>query len=205
MRGILIALEGLDRTGKTTQTAVIKQYLESLSHPTEVIHFPARYTQFGQQIDLFLKQKKSFDNELLHLLFSINRWELKPTILEKLNKGTSVILDRYSYSGVAYSLAKGLNADWCKTPEKGLPRPDLIIYLKPEKMEDVVGREGFGEEMYEKADFQRKVKEAYENHIIEKNWKIVNASQNIEDVSNEIRRIISEHLKNFNGDDIHVI
>ena len=205
MRGILIALEGLDRTGKTTQTTVIKQYLESLSHPTEVIHFPARYTQFGQQIDLFLKQKKSFDNELLHLLFSINRWELKPTILEKLNKGTSIVLDRYSYSGVAYSFAKGLDAEWCKSPDKGLPKPDLVIYLKPEKMEDVIGREGFGEEMFEKADFQRKVKEAYENHIIEDSWKIVNASQSVERVSYDIKKVIDEFIKEFKGGDIDVI
>ena len=205
MRGLLIVLEGLDRTGKTTQTTVIKDYLTSLNHPTEVIHFPARHTQFGQQIDLFLKQKKTFDNELLHLLFSINRWELKPSIMEKLYSGVNVVLDRYSYSGVAYSLAKGLDANWCKSPEKGLPKPDLVIYLKPQKMEDVVGREGFGEEMFEKADFQRKVKEAYENHIIEEDWKVVNASQDIEEVSNDIKSVIDEFLKEFKGGEIKSI
>ena len=33
---------------------------------------------------------------------------------DKLKAGTTLIVDRYSYSGVAFSSAKGLNIDWCK-------------------------------------------------------------------------------------------
>lgn len=36
---------------------------------------------------------------------------------------------RYSYSDIAYSIAKGLDFEWCKNPDKGLPKPDLVIYL----------------------------------------------------------------------------
>ena len=43
--------------------------------------------------------------------------------------GTSLIIDRYSYSGVAFSAAKGLNLSWCKAPEVGLLTPDLVLYL----------------------------------------------------------------------------
>ena len=32
----------------------------------------------------------------------------------KLKSGTTIIVDRYSYSGVAFSSAKGLDFDWCK-------------------------------------------------------------------------------------------
>jgi dTMP kinase len=32
----------------------------------------------------------------------------------KLRAGTTLVVDRYSYSGVAFSAAKGLDLDWCK-------------------------------------------------------------------------------------------
>jgi dTMP kinase len=39
-------------------------------------------------------------------------------------------VDRYAYSGVAFTAAKGFDVEWCKCPDKGLPAPDLVIYLK---------------------------------------------------------------------------
>ena len=47
----------------------------------------------------------------------------------KLKVGTSLIVDHYSYSSVAFSLAKGLDLSWCKVPKVGLPNPDLVLYL----------------------------------------------------------------------------
>ena len=41
----------------------------------------------------------------------------------------SQVCDRYAYSGVAFTSAKGLELEWCKTCDKGLPAPDCIIYL----------------------------------------------------------------------------
>ena len=74
---------------------------------------------------------------MLHLLFSINRWEMKEDIINQLNSKTHLILDRYSYSGIAYSNAKGIDIDWCMSPEKGLPKPDLVIYLKADNIYDL--------------------------------------------------------------------
>ena len=39
------------------------------------------------------------------------------------------VCDRYCYSGVAFSAAKGMDMDWCKACDKGLIAPDCIIYL----------------------------------------------------------------------------
>ena len=45
-------------------------------------------------------------NEAVHLLFSMNRWEMKKQLTDILASGTNVVCDRYAYSGVAYSVAK---------------------------------------------------------------------------------------------------
>lgn len=44
---------------------------------------------------------------MIHLLFSANRWERAKNIIKTLEAGVTVIVDRYCYSGVAFSAAKG--------------------------------------------------------------------------------------------------
>ena len=39
------------------------------------------------------------------------------------------VCDRYCYSGVAFSAAKGMDIEWCKACDKGLIAPDCVIYL----------------------------------------------------------------------------
>ncbi|XP_031403361.1 thymidylate kinase-like isoform X4 [Punica granatum] len=113
-RGALIVLEGLDRSGKTSQSSRLLSYLEGLGHSAELWRFPDRTTSVGKMISSYLSNESQLDDHTIHLLFSANRWEKKSLMEEKLKSGTSLIVDRYSYSGVAFSSAKGLDIDWCK-------------------------------------------------------------------------------------------
>lgn len=74
-RGALIVLEGLDRSGKSTQCAKLLSFLEGLGHPTELWRFPDRETSVGQMISAYLSNKSQLDDHTIHLLFSANRWE----------------------------------------------------------------------------------------------------------------------------------
>ena len=92
----------------------------------------------------------------------------------------TVIMDRYAYSGVAYSSAKGLNLNWCKNSDIGLPRPDVVFFLK---MDETAGmnRKDYGDEIYERSAFQQKVKIQYD--LLQENfWTIINATDTIENV-----------------------
>ena len=77
------------------------------------------------------------------MLFSANRWEKMKFISEKLESGCNIVCDRYWYSGVAYSHAKGLDLDWCIAPDQGLIAPDLVLFFRgdPEKLAQ---RGGYG-------------------------------------------------------------
>ncbi|THG14065.1 hypothetical protein TEA_017315 [Camellia sinensis var. sinensis] len=115
-------------------------YLEGLSYSVESWRFPDRNTGVGQMISSYLANKSELDDHAIHLLFSANRWEkrfvsmshalcyvllLQRSLMEnKLRSGTTLIVDRYSFSGVAFSSAKGLDIEWCKAPEMGLLSPD---------------------------------------------------------------------------------
>lgn len=52
-----------------------------------------------------------------------------------------------------------LSIDWCKSPDIGLPRPDAVFYLCSQKNNE---RDGFGDEIYERKQFQDKVRSNYE-------------------------------------------
>ena len=76
-RGLLIAIEGLDRSGKTTQVAKMVEYFTKNEIPAASIKFPDRSTLVGMTIDDYLRGKKRMSDQVIHLLFSSNRWELQ--------------------------------------------------------------------------------------------------------------------------------
>ena len=72
----------------------------------------------------------STDDAAVHLLFSANRWEAAKALKTRLGAGETLVCDRYAFSGVAFTAAKGtLDLEWCKNPDRGLPAPDAVIYL----------------------------------------------------------------------------
>jgi dTMP kinase len=89
---------------------------------------------------------------------------LRSTITNLLASGTTVLADRYAFSGIAFSASKvaaGLTYEWCRSPEIGLPAPDLTVFLDidPEKARE---RGGYGEERYEKEEMQKRVRDVFD-------------------------------------------
>ncbi|KAJ0704381.1 putative dTMP kinase [Helianthus annuus] len=192
-RGALIVLEGLDRSGKTSQSGRLVSYLNGLGHPVESWRFPDRDTAVGKMISAYLSNESQLDDHTIHLLFSANRWEKRSLMEATLKSGTSLIVDRYSYSGVAFSSAKGLDIEWCKAPEVGLLAPDLVVYLDipPEKAAE---RGGYGGERYEKLEFQKNVAQYYKK-LSDASWKMIDACQPMEDVEKQLKEIVLDCVK----------
>jgi dTMP kinase len=135
-------------------------------------------------------------DQAAHLLFSANRWELVNSIEEDLKNGVTVILDRYVYSGVAYSAAKGLDFDWCLNPDKGLPKPDVTVFLKFKDDGEHTSREGFGDERYEVAEFQAKVRKMFEKFQGNEEWNVLYVDgMKIEEVEEKIWNIVMPYSK----------
>lgn len=94
-------------------------------------------------------------------------------IRKDLLSGTTLVVDRYAHSGVAFTAAKKVtllcysqllsslcfllsqvdSLEWCKGPDRGLPSPDVVFYLRLSS-EEALKRAGYGEERYEKKSFQ---------------------------------------------------
>lgn len=190
-RGALIVFEGVDRAGKSTQCAKLVEHLESLGRPAELWRFPDRTTAIGGMINSYLSNTTDVDDGCIHLLFSANRWEKRELMLEKLSQGITLVVDRYAFSGVAFTAAKGknmLNREWCMAPDTGLVAPDAVFFLELSP-EAAAERGGFGEERYEKPVFQQAVMKEF-NHMKQAyapKWETIDASGSVEQVHNVIR------------------
>ncbi|XP_073819654.1 thymidylate kinase [Musca autumnalis] len=195
-RGAFIVLEGCDRCGKSTQSRKLVEYLESCSIPVKYMAFPERSSNIGQVINAYLTNKQELNDETIHLLFTVNRWEHKNHILSLLNSGTTLVVDRYAYSGVAYSVSKGMSKQWCMSPESGLPRPDVVFYLKT-NVNTLLDRGKFGEERYEKEDFQSKVARTFEEiyKMEQSYWHPIDASQSPDVIHSLVKEKTLEILK----------
>jgi len=74
-RGALVVLEGLDRSGKSSQCSRLVSLLEGQGISAELWRFPDRTTNVGQMISAYLSNTSQLDDHTIHLLFSANRWE----------------------------------------------------------------------------------------------------------------------------------
>lgn len=146
MKGRFIVIEGLDGSGKSTQTALLKQALEAQGKSCEFIHFPRTNDEsklYGPMLKRFLKGElgalDEVDPYFVALLFAGDRKNAAQWINDQLNAGKWVIADRYVLSNIAFQGAK-LNgeerkrklANWVLDLEFDhfeLPKPDLTLFL----------------------------------------------------------------------------
>ena len=152
-RGLFIVFEGLDRSGKSTQSKMLFDHFEKENITAKKINFPDRTSKTGIELNNYLTDSENkLSDEEVHKLFAANRWEKKDELISDITQGTSLVCDRYAYSGVAYTSAKGIDFNWCLESDVGLIKPDLVIYIEVD-MSTISSRAGFGGERYEKTDF----------------------------------------------------
>ncbi|BDD58735.1 hypothetical protein MAP00_003991 [Monascus purpureus] len=198
-RGALIVVEGLDRAGKSSQCAILRDSLQQSGHAVKYIRFPDRTTPIGKLIDGYLRGQSQLDDHSIHLLFSANRWEIATSIEEDISRGVSLIVDRYSYSGAVYSAAKAnpsLSLQWAWQPEVGLPRPDICIFLNISP-EQAAKRGGFGVERYENSTMQNRVREIFQSVFdLQESGdvRIIDAGRSIDEVSQDILRNVLDRI-----------
>lgn len=188
---MIIVIEGIDKSGKTTQTQMLKDRLE---YKVATFSFPDYNTNIGREIRAFLVRKRDYHPRVRHLLLSANRWENKDR-LEMLAKDNDIlILNRYYQSNIVYGLADNLPLEWLEMLDKGLPKEDLTIILdiNEEIMKDRLDDEAdLFESNIEKI---RRVSRLYRELADRYNWLIIDGNRSKEEVNDDLIKIIMEHL-----------
>jgi dTMP kinase len=125
--GKIIALEGIDQSGKRTQAQLLARHLRRIGSKAVIISFPMYGSPAGRQVSRYLTGKRRYPVEALHMLYSLNRWENKDQINRLMKNADFVIADRYTPSNLAYGVSRGLSLEWLQGLDEGLPRTSLVI------------------------------------------------------------------------------
>ena len=129
MRGLLIAFEGLDQSGKQTQAELLRDHLKAQGQKVRLLSFPDYGTSIGEEIARALQGERDYGPDVMQLLYVANRYERKDEILQWLDGGLILVCDRYRASSIAYGEAMGLDGAWLADMQKYLPEPDITFLL----------------------------------------------------------------------------
>jgi dTMP kinase len=155
--GKLIAIEGIDGSGKRTQMDLLHGVIAAGEGGNSVYStgFPQYGSWFGKMVGQFLNGDfgalEAVDPHFTALLYAGDRFEAKPKIEAALNDGKIVLIDRYIGSNLAHQTARvapDKRADfrrWIEHLEYSiydLPREELILYLRvpPAEAQELVAR-----------------------------------------------------------------
>ena len=153
--GKLIAVEGIDGSGKRTQVELLTFDLTARGHSVYSTGFPQYDSWFGKMVGQFLNgdlgSLENVDPHFTALLYAGDRFEAKPTLETALNNGQIVLVDRYIGSNLAHQTARVSPEkrvefrSWIEHLEYGiyeLPQEDLILYLRvpPSEAQRLVGQ-----------------------------------------------------------------
>ena len=188
-RGALVAIEGLDGAGKSTQVDRLGEQLAARGYkvvitrePTDGIH--------GQRIrELAARGERATPEEELRLFQEDREEHLVQVIAPALALGSIVITDRYTLSSVAYQGARGLDPQAIlRESEARFPLPDVAVILELDPalgLERVRGRGEPLEEAFERLDLLRAVAEVF--HSIDRPYVVrVDATQGEDAVQESI-------------------
>ena len=191
---MLIAIEGLDQSGKATQAQLLRDQLRQGGTRARLVSFPDYGTSIGEEIARALQGEREYGPEVMQLLYIANRYERKADLERWLDGGLAVVCDRYVASSVAYGEAQGLDVDWLTQTQRFLPVSDLTILLDiaPEL---AVERKAKGRDRYERdLSLLGRVRDSYLRQAEQAGWVRVDGDRGKADVAAEISAILGERL-----------
>src|SRR5258708_35492938 len=126
--GRLVAAEGLDGSGKSTQLQLLSFWLRSEGY--EVVITEWNSSKLIKRALKAGRKQGSMDPQLLSLLHAADIAEMHlREILPALQRGAIVLADRYIYTALARDLARGVESAWVQHVYQFAARPDLELYF----------------------------------------------------------------------------
>lgn len=145
MKGRLIVIEGLDGSGKATQTSILCEKLRAIGLDVDNYSFPDYESESSLLVRMYLDGKFGDDPNSVNpytasCFFACDRYaSYKTKWMENYEKGHIIICDRYTTSNAVHQCSKLPQEEWDSFIEWlfdfeyekiGIPAPDCVIYLR---------------------------------------------------------------------------
>jgi dTMP kinase len=192
--GLFVTIEGIDRSGKTTQA---RRLADALGDDALLVREPGG-TPAGERIrDLLKDPAAEIGARTEALLFAAARAELVDAVIRPaLEDGRVVVSDRYLDSSLAYQgHARGLGEDEVRRLNEwatGGLRPDLTVLLRIDPA-DAAARAGAGDRFEDEGlDLQRRVADAYEQlaAAAPERWQAIDATRSEDEVHADVVALV---------------
>ncbi len=204
-KGLYIALEGTEASGKTTQVEKLKEYFESKGRTVVTTREPRKEGIIGDIVHRVLKGEMKMDSVAFQYLFSTDRvLNHQEVVMPALETGKTVISDRSFWSGVVYGVLDKGEGEYKKEIVDQLLVaqsilsfyhqfivPDYTFYLKVPldvSLERLMNERKQVKEIYEDKEKIRKVIEGYD--VLFERFKdevvTIDGTKSIEEVTREI-------------------
>jgi dTMP kinase len=126
--GRLIVLEGTDGVGRSTQIALLTEWLEARGYA--VVSTGLRRSDLAGRGIARAKRGNTLDPLTLSLFYAADFWDrLERRILPALRAGMVALVDRYVFSLIARAIVRGIAAEWMEGLYGFALVPDLVVYL----------------------------------------------------------------------------
>lgn len=204
-KGIFIVLDGMDGSGKSELVKLLHNYLFSKNKKYRILttREPTNGT-YGKEIREILaneKDPKQNADKLLDLFIKDREDHLKNIIIPFLEKSNNnevniVLCDRYYYSTIAFQATQGIDIQMLIEKNKNFLKPNIafIMDLNPEiALERIKHRQ---KEKFEQIEFMNSLRKKFLElpKLLEDNIQIIDASKEINDVIEEIKKEVSKLL-----------
>ena len=191
---VLIAIEGLDQSGKQTQAELLRDRLKAEGRKARLVSFPDYATSIGEEIARALQGEREYGPDVMQLLYVANRYERKPDLQRWLDGGVILVCDRYTASSIAYGEAQGLEPLWLADLQRFLP-PAALTLLLDIAPETAVTRKAVDRDRYERdLALQARVRASYQRQAAENGWVCIEGERSKLDVAAKVFSAVSSRL-----------
>jgi dTMP kinase len=163
-RGRLIAIEGIDGAGTTTQASALVEWLRSSGQAAHLTWEPSAGPIGTLLRQVLARRTRTLDPAATALLFAADRVDhIRAEIEPCLVQGTHVVTDRYVYSSLAYQSIE-LDYDWVAEINRLASEPDVTIYVRidPGLARQRREQRGSEDEIFDAIDLQRRISSKYD-------------------------------------------
>jgi dTMP kinase len=208
--GKLFVVEGTDGSGKSTQLALLYQWLKAEGYP--VFFSEWNSSPLVKETTKRAKKRRLFTPatfSLLHATDFADRTE--HDIIPPLKAGAIVLADRYIYTAFARDVARGCDPKWVREIYRFAVRPTVAFYFRAPldiAIERIVSARprlkyyeaGMDMEWADAREdsfkiFQGKILQEYDSMIEEFGLTLIDATRSIEKQQREMRALVVPHLK----------
>ena len=195
-RGLLIVVEGIDGTGKSSQVSMLSEALRTRGEEVLQDREPSD-GPFGKALRASMTEGRFSPEEELELFHKDRRQHVSDVILPALEKGTHVVLDRYYFSTMAYQGANGFDvAELRATNESFAPKPDIlfILDLDVDQALERIGTRGDEANEFEQRDALQFCRDVFLSVRDEPYARVIDSSPSIEEIHQEMLAISSQKI-----------